>query len=144
LHTFNACITWFSSTFLCFGNIVDWHASVCSMLEVTEYFIRELPKWAYSKWLNADWLMRVHDSRCTDVSKTQPPLFVSVSIVIYEAQFPELYNMQRITYIFKLNLFLTYWLVNFVHQQKVALRKQNILFYHRNKRHFQENKYPKF
>jgi hypothetical protein len=36
LHTSNAYIARLSSTFLCFGNIMDWHADVCFMLEVTE------------------------------------------------------------------------------------------------------------
>jgi hypothetical protein len=41
LHTSNA-IARFSSTFLRFGNIVDWHAGVCFTLEVNEYFIHQL------------------------------------------------------------------------------------------------------
>jgi hypothetical protein len=49
LHTSNAYIACFSSMFLHFGNIEDWHASVCFMLEVTENFISQLPKLVYSK-----------------------------------------------------------------------------------------------
>jgi hypothetical protein len=42
-------------------------------LEVTEYFIHHLSE--------ADWLTRARDSRCAEESKTQPPSFVSATLV---------------------------------------------------------------
>jgi hypothetical protein len=43
------------------------------MLAVTEYFIHQVSE--------ADWLTRARDSRCAEASITQPPLFVSVTLV---------------------------------------------------------------
>jgi hypothetical protein len=45
---------------------------VCFTLEVTEYLIYQFSE--------AILLMRACDSRCTEVSKTQPPLFVLVTL----------------------------------------------------------------
>jgi hypothetical protein len=48
LHTSSAYFAKFSSTFLRFGNVVDWYDDVCFTLGVTEYFIHQLsglPVW---------------------------------------------------------------------------------------------------
>lgn len=44
---------------------------ICFMFEATECFIYQVTE--------ADWLMRAHESRCIEVSKTWPS-FVSVNI----------------------------------------------------------------
>jgi hypothetical protein len=52
---------------------------ICFTLEVTEYFIHQLPE--------ADWLIRGCESRCAEASKTQPPSFVSVTLEAVHSYF---------------------------------------------------------
>jgi hypothetical protein len=52
---------------------------VCFTLEVTEYFIHHL--------CEADWLTRARDSRCAEVSNTQPPSFVTVTLSTTDKQY---------------------------------------------------------
>jgi hypothetical protein len=46
---------------------------ICFTLEVTEHFIHQLSE--------VDWLTKAWDSRCAEVSKIWPPLFVTVTLM---------------------------------------------------------------